>query len=96
MSTMEGVFQASSSKVAIWLSIVSDALTFTALLVGYGFMRMLSPTWPIRTEIFDMRLITFMTFVLISSSALMAMAVSAAQNRHQSHAIRFLIGTIGG
>jgi cytochrome c oxidase subunit 3 len=96
MSTMEGVFQASSSKVAIWLFIVSDALTFTALLVGYGFMRMLSPTWPVRTEIFDMRLITFMTFVLITSSALMAMAVSAAQNRQQSHAVRFLIGTIGG
>jgi len=96
MSTMEGVFQASSSKVATWLFIVSDALTFTALLVGYGFMRMLSPAWPIRTEIFDMRLITFMTFVLISSSALMAMAVSAAQNRQQSHAVRFLIGTIGG
>jgi cytochrome c oxidase subunit 3 len=96
MSTMEGVFQASSSKVAIWLFIVSDALTFTALLVGYGFMRMLSPTWPVRTEIFDMRLITLMTFVLISSSALMAMAVSAAQNRQQSHAVRFLIGTIGG
>ena len=96
MSTMEGVFQASSSKVATWLFIVSDALTFTALLVGYGFMRMLSPAWPIRTEVFDMRLITFMTFVLISSSALMAMAVSAAQNRQQSHAVRFLIGTIGG
>jgi cytochrome c oxidase subunit 3 len=94
MSTMEGTFQASPAKVAIWLFIVSDALTFCALLVGYGFMRMLSPAWPIRTEIFDMRLITFMTFVLISSSALMAMAVSAAQNRRQSHAVGFLISTI--
>jgi cytochrome c oxidase subunit 3 len=96
MSTMEGVFQTNSSKVAIWLFIVSDALTFTALLVGYGFMRMLSPSWPVRTEVFDMRLITFMTFVLISSSALMAMAVSAAQNRRKADAVRFLIGTIGG
>jgi cytochrome c oxidase subunit III len=37
-----------------------------------------------------------MTFVLISSSALMAMAVSAAQNRRQSHAVGFLISTIAG
>jgi cytochrome c oxidase subunit 3 len=96
MSTMEGTFQASPAKVAIWLFIVSDALTFCALLVGYGFMRLLSPAWPVRTEIFDMRLITFMTFVLISSSALMAMAVTAAQNRRQSHAIGLLIGTIAG
>ena len=96
MSSIEGVFQANSAKVAIWLFIISDALTFTALLFGYGFMRMVSPSWPVRTEIFDMRLITFMTFVLISSSALMAMAVSASQNRQQSHAIRLLMGTIGG
>ena len=96
MSTMEGTFQASPAKVAIWLFIVSDALTFCALLVGYGFMRMLSPAWPVRTEIFDMRLITFMTFVLISSSALMAMAVTAAQNRRLNHAIGLLIGTIAG
>lgn len=93
---MDGVFQASPPKVAIWLFIVSDALTFTALLVGYGFLRSLSPSWPVRTEIFDMRLITFMTVVLISSSALMAMAVAAALNRQQSHAVRFLFGTIGG
>jgi cytochrome c oxidase subunit 3 len=96
MSTVQGVFQANSAKVAIWLFIISDALTFTALLIGYGFMRMLSPSWPVRTEIFDMRLITFMTFVLISSSALMAMAVAASQNRQQSHATRLLMGTIGG
>lgn len=96
MSAIEGVFHANSAKVAIWLFIISDALTFTALLFGYGFMRMLSPSWPARTEIFDMRLITFMTFVLISSSAVMAMAVAAAQNRQQSHAVRLLICTIGG
>jgi cytochrome c oxidase subunit III len=92
----DGVFDATTGKVAIWLFIISDALTFSALLVGYGFMRMLSPAWPVRTEIFDMRLITFMTFVLISSSALMAMAVAAAQHRRQSHALGFLLGTIGG
>jgi cytochrome c oxidase subunit 3 len=96
MSTVEGAFQAGSSKVAIWLFIISDALTFMALLAGYGFMRLLSPAWPIRTEVFDMRLITFMTFVLISSSALMAMAVAAAQSRRQSQALWFLTGTIGG
>src|SRR5262245_10231751 len=90
------LFQASSPKLGIWLFIVSDALTFAALLAGYGFMRWLSPAWPIRTEIFDMRLITFMTFALISSSALMAMAVAAARNRNKSHALRFLIATIAG
>ena len=90
------MFQTTSLKLAMWLFIASDALTFTALLGGYGFMRLLSPRWPVQTEVFDMRLITFMTFMLISSSAVMAMAVAAARNRNKSHAVRFLIATICG
>ena len=90
------LFDASSLKFGMWLFIVSDALTFAALLSGYGFMRLLSPVWPVQTQVFDMRLITFMTFALISSSALMAMAVAAARNRDRSHAIRFLTATIAG
>ena len=92
----QSLFQATSLKVAVWLFIISDALTFTALLTGYGFMRLLSPSWPVQTRIFDMRLITFMTFALISSSAMMAMSVAAARNRNKAHAIRFLGATIAG
>jgi cytochrome c oxidase subunit 3 len=90
------MFDASSPKLAVWLFILSDALTFAALLSGYGFMRLLSPQWPAQTQVFDMRLITIMTFVLISSSALMAMAVAAARNRNNRHAIAFLVATIAG
>src|SRR5215471_20295844 len=90
------LFGTSSIKLGIWLFIVSDALPFAALLASYGFMRLLSPRWPVQTHVFDMRLITFMTFALISSSALMAMAVAAARNQNKSHAIRFLMATIGG
>jgi cytochrome c oxidase subunit 3 len=90
------LFHATSLKLGMWLFVISDALTFMALLSGYGFMRSISPRWPVQTEVFDMRLITFMTFMLISSSAVMGMAVAAARNRNKTHAIRFLIATIGG
>ena len=90
------LFHTASVKLGMWLFLLSDALTFTALLAGYGFMRLLSPNWPVQTEVFDMRLITFMTFMLISSSAVMAMAVAAARNRNKTHAIRFLLATIAG
>src|SRR5262245_33060831 len=57
------------AKLMMWLFIISDALTFAALIATYGFMRYISPRWPIHEyEIFDMRLIGFMTFALISSS----------------------------
>jgi cytochrome c oxidase subunit 3 len=84
------------SKFMMWIFIISDALTFAAFLIGYGFMRSLSPQWPVQTDVFDMRLITFMTFVLISSSAVMAMAVGAARAGDPKLAFRFLVLTIVG
>jgi len=89
-------FGTSPAKFAMWIFILSDALTFAALLIAYGFMRLVSPEWPNRTEIFDMRLITVMTFALISSSAAMAMAVGAARARNSAHAVKFLAATVVG
>ena len=83
-------------KFMMWVFIVSDALTFAGFIIAYGFMRSVAPEWPDQTEVFDMRLITFMTFALISSSAVMAMAVGAAQQGKQRQAVRFLLMTIVG
>ena len=84
------------SKFMMWIFIVSDALTFAGFLIAYGFMRMISPVWPEQTEVFNMVLITFMTFALISSSAVMAMAVGAARAGDPKLAFRFLVLTIIG
>jgi cytochrome c oxidase subunit 3 len=89
-------FGTSWSKFMMWIFIVSDALTFAAFLVAYGFMRNISPEWPKQTEVFNMVLITFMTFVLISSSAVMAMAVGAARAANPKLATIFLFLTIVG
>ena len=89
-------FGTSWSKFMMWIFIVSDALTFAAFLIGYGFMRSISPEWPKQTQVFNMVLITFMTFILISSSAVMAMAVGAARARNPKLAVRFLAITIVG
>jgi cytochrome c oxidase subunit 3 len=89
-------FGTSWAKFMMWIFIVSDALTFAAFIIAYGFMRLLSPEWPNQTEIFDMRLITFMTFALISSSAVMAMAVGAAKQGKSKEALKFILLTIVG
>lgn len=83
-------------KFMMWIFIISDALTFAGFLITYGFMRSISPVWPEQTEVFDMRLITFMTFALISSSAVMACAVGAARAGDPKAAVRFLSLTIAG
>ena len=84
------------SKFMMWIFIISDALTFAGFLIAYGFMRSISPVWPEQTQVFDMRLITFMTFALISSSAVMACAVGAARAGDAKAAFRFLTMTIAG
>jgi cytochrome c oxidase subunit 3 len=89
-------FGTSWSKFMMWIFIISDALTFAGFLIAYGFMRQTSPSWPIQSEVFSMVLITFMTFVLISSSAVMAMAVSSARAGDPKAATRFLALTIVG
>jgi len=89
-------FGTSWSKFMMWIFIISDALTFAAFLIAYGFMRSISPEWPKQTEVFNMLLITFMTFVLISSSAVMAMAVGAARAGNSKLTVKFLFLTIIG
>ena len=89
-------FGVSWTKFMMWIFIISDALTFAGFLIAYGFMRMTAPAWPKQNEIFSMGLITFMTFALISSSAVMAMAVGEARAGNPKKAVRFLIMTIIG
>ena len=89
-------FGTSWSKFMMWIFIISDALTFAGFLIAYGFMRRVAPAWPVQMEVFSPLLITFMTFILISSSAVMAMAVSAARAGDPKSATRFLGLTILG
>src|SRR5438876_1498165 len=89
-------FGTSWSKFMMWIFIISDALTFAGFLIAYGFVRGISQKWPKQTEVFNMVLITFMTFALISSSAVMAMAVGAARAGDAKAAARFLFLTIVG
>src|SRR5215813_13301003 len=84
------------SKFMMWIFIISDALTFAGFLIAYGFVRMTAASWPKQTHVFNMALITFMTFALISSSAVMAVAVGAARSGNPKKAVKFLFMTIIG
>jgi cytochrome c oxidase subunit 3 len=89
-------FAVSWQKLMMWIFIVTDALLFAGLLVGYGVMRVSSPTWPDQNVAFSMNYITMMTFTLLSSSATMASAVAAATAGNKKHVTLFLWLTILG
>src|SRR5512142_1537675 len=91
-------FGVESKKLVMWLFIIADAVTFGAILFGYGFLRVGSPDWT-RPFDFSPSVINamIMTVVLLTSGLTMYFAVNAAQAQRRSDAVRWvLITTILG
>ncbi len=98
-------FGSSYGKLMMWFFLLSDAFTFSALLLIYGFLRMGSTNWPNPEKVFDsvpfvvssgapLVFVGLMTFILILSSVTMVLAVEAGQNKERSSVIKYLIATI--
>ena len=88
-------FGINSKKLGMWLFIVSDTLTFSALLVSYAYVRLATPDWPRPFEIWPaIAKSSFMTFMLLSSSLTMVLAVAAAHRGDVKKATRYLIFTM--
>src|SRR6201999_2144862 len=69
-------YATNSKKFGMWLFIISDSLTFSALLFAYTYSRVANPDWPKPFD-FTPSIIfsSVMTFCLLSSSLTMVMAV---------------------
>jgi cytochrome c oxidase subunit 3 len=80
----------------MWLFIISDSLTFSALLVTYSYVRLASVDWPTPFHGSSIALASVMTFCLLSSSLTMVMAVAAAHQDRRKQAARWLFATIAG
>lgn len=83
-------------KFMMWLFLISDTLTFAGLLTGYGAMRLALGRWVHQFEIFNIGLVSLMTFILICSSATMAVAVGAARAGDRPRVLRYLLLTVLG
>ncbi len=83
-------------KVGMWLFLISDALTFGALLCAYGALRLGSPDWPVPSHVLNVPLTAFNTFVLICSSVSMVQALSAVRHGNIKGLQKWLLLTILG
>jgi cytochrome c oxidase subunit III len=84
-----------SRKLTMWLFIISDAITFGALLFGYGYLRTASSDWPAPFKFNPSILnVMFMTVVLVTSSLTMLGAVDSAKAGDNAKTGRFLWSTI--
>ncbi len=81
-------------KLGMWLFIVSDSLTFSALLIGYSYLRA-SNVWPTPFHFNPSILFSsLMTMCLLSSSLTMVFGVSASSRGDWKAARKWIIATI--
>ena len=90
-------------KAMMWIFLLSDTFIFSCFLIGYMTVR-LSTTdpWPIPSEVFALSfggdpiplvLIAIMTFILITSSGTMAMAVNMGYRKNKKLTFWLMIAT---
>ncbi len=91
-------FAVGSKKLGMWLFIVSDAITFSAMLIAYSYARVASADWPRPFATWpSIANATVMTVVLLSSSLTMVLAVRAAKLEQRSGIVKWLLATaLGG
>ena len=100
IATLKGV---PWGKAMMWVFLLSDTFIFTCFLVGYMSVRMSTvEPWPNPSEVFALQafgvsvpllLIAIMTFILISSSGTMAMAVNMGYQRRKEAATNLILVT---
>ena len=108
LNTEPKPLDASYGKLMMWFFIVSDALTFTGILISYGFSRFKNiDSWPIADEVFThlpglhgvdapMYYVALMTFILIFSSVTMVLAVDAGHHNQKDRVAFYMFLTIIG
>jgi cytochrome c oxidase subunit III len=90
-------YATNSKKFGMWLFIISDALTFSALLFAYTYSRVANPDWPKPFD-FSPSIIfsSVMTFCLLSSSLTMVMAVHKMNHGNRKAAGLWILATMAG
>jgi cytochrome c oxidase subunit 3 len=102
-SSDQNAFKVSWGKAMMWIFLLSDTFIFSCFLTGYMTVRMTTTVpWPNPSEVFALNiggqdipliLIAIMTFVLITSSGTMAMAVNCAYRRDRARTVLLMAAT---
>jgi len=90
----------------MWFFLLSDAFTFSTLLISYGALRFSAPVWPAASIVFKvfpgvsenapLVFVGLMTFILIMSSVTMVLAVEAGHRNAKKEVVIWMLFTILG
>src|SRR5246500_5374186 len=88
------LFGTYSKKIGMWLFLLSDSLTFGALLYAYSYGRISTPNWPTPFHSQSIANATIMTAFLLTSSLTMVFAVRASADGNAKLQRLFLLATM--
>jgi len=88
------LFGTYSKKVGMWLFLLSDSLTFGALLYAYSYGRISTSIWPTPFHSESIVNATIMTAFLLTSSLTMVLAVRASVHRDDRAQRLWLLATM--
>ncbi|MGB6386530.1 MAG: cytochrome c oxidase subunit 3 [Terriglobales bacterium] len=89
--TIGPAFSIPTKKLAMWLFIIADTMTFAACLVAYGFVRNGAPDWP--RPFHSITNVALMTFILLTSSLTMILGLRSAKAGDKAGAFRWTMIT---
>jgi len=97
------VFGVPWGKAMMWIFLLSDTFIFSCFLVGYMMVRIsTTDPWPVPSEVFALTLfgesiplvlIAIMTFILITSSGTMALAVNMGYRKDRKKTFWLMVST---
>jgi cytochrome c oxidase subunit 3 len=91
------VGHASALKLGMWIFLISDAFSFSGLLIAYGVLRAASARWwPPGEPPLGINFTAGLTFLLICSSVTMVLAVAASREGKRKQTALYLALTILG
>jgi len=88
------LFGTYSKKIGMWLFLLSDSLTFGALLYAYSYGRVSIPNWPTPFHSSSIVNATIMTAFLLTSSLTMVLAVRASVDGKKKEQLWYLLATM--
>lgn len=87
--------KASIGKIAMWIFLITDAMSFSGFLLAYAVVRS-TTDWPVPAEHLGINLSGFATFLLICSSVSMVLSIDGCKRKDRKAMLNWLMITIIG
>ncbi len=87
--------KASIGKIAMWIFLITDAMSFSGFLLAYAVLRS-TMDWPHPADHLGINLSGFATFILVCSSVSMVLVIDACKHKNRQSMLNWFLFTIAG